>query len=208
MRPFPTRPIGLLSSLCLPAALTTLSDLLDRLNSFGNFDVFLYIQHVYFPARWTNSPFLPKVPYSSLWLNDRRTGRETRGKWRWGGARRDWALVAGVIGRTPEAGHAYLTSLAVYRLFQRQGTRSASGTAVRPLLDNQQRKRRATSQQPQKVRSVHRATVLPTERAPQPGHDRPGEPAPSRCEERSAPSHPECAAICSRPAITMAMAYR
>jgi len=44
-------------------------------------------------------------------------GGKSRGKWRWGGARRDWALVAGVIGRTPEAGHAYLTSLAVYRLF-------------------------------------------------------------------------------------------
>ena len=117
MRPFPTRPIGLLSSLCLPAALTTLSDLLDRLNSFGNFDFFIHTEmYISRPVRPT-APFCPKCPYWSPWLNDRRTGRETRGKWRWGGARRDWALVAGVIGRTPEAGHAYLTSLAVYRLF-------------------------------------------------------------------------------------------
>ena len=51
MRPVPTRPIGLLLSLCLPADLTNVVDrLLDRLNSFGNFDVFLYIQYVYFPA--------------------------------------------------------------------------------------------------------------------------------------------------------------
>src|SRR5437870_10764287 len=102
MRPFPTRPIGLLSSLCLPAALTTLSDLLDRLNSFGNFDVFLYIQHVYFPARWTNSPFLPNVPYSSLWLNDRRTGREVQGEMALG--RRKTRLGASRWRHRPNAG--------------------------------------------------------------------------------------------------------
>ena len=40
-----------LVSLCLPADLTNVVDrLLDRLNSFGNFDVFLYIQYVYFQA--------------------------------------------------------------------------------------------------------------------------------------------------------------
>src|SRR6266480_7597349 len=63
MRPFPTRPIGLLPPLCLPADLTNVVDgLLDRLNSFGNFDVFLYIQHVYFSPRLPTAPFRRKWP--------------------------------------------------------------------------------------------------------------------------------------------------